>query len=320
VATIRKKNLLRLIIRGLFDVLFKYKANSTSCARPLHREEDIHPFFIVGSGRSGNTLLRRIINSHPKLFIPPETYVLGTMIRLYTLMPYISWKSLVNRLYDAFLNHPEFSTFNMNNLSQLKLDVINVDKKKRSLALIINKFYEEYRKQHAIKSCRWGDKTPLNTLFISNIATVFPNAKFIHIVRQPHDAIASYIKSGIYGDVDSAASRWVESVTTARKFGIENPTRFLEVKYEDLVIDPVNTIKLVCSFLNVKYQEDILNKFDDASELGDVAVLPHHKNVMLPIQKESIGKGKKYLSEMDIRRIDNILLQSSCPRVCDFLE
>ena len=45
---------------------------------PLHRSEDIHPFFIIGPDRSGNTLMRRVLEAHEDVHIPPESYVLGT--------------------------------------------------------------------------------------------------------------------------------------------------------------------------------------------------------------------------------------------------
>ena len=45
--------------------------------RPLHSTVRYMPFFIIGSGRSGNTLLRTILETHPEVHIPPETYVIG---------------------------------------------------------------------------------------------------------------------------------------------------------------------------------------------------------------------------------------------------
>ena len=46
----------------------------------LHGEERHDPFFVIGVGRSGNTLFRRILTAHSELHIPPETFVLGDVL------------------------------------------------------------------------------------------------------------------------------------------------------------------------------------------------------------------------------------------------
>lgn len=69
------------------------------------------PFFIIGSGRSGSTLLRRILCANPELHIPPETYVLGPAISLWEATEGDAWPVRVGRILDLFERHPEFETF-----------------------------------------------------------------------------------------------------------------------------------------------------------------------------------------------------------------
>jgi len=66
---------------------------------PLNRGELINPFFIIGSGRSGNTLLRRVLFNHSKLHIPPETLVLGHVIKLFNIHRNMAWKDIVYLIF-----------------------------------------------------------------------------------------------------------------------------------------------------------------------------------------------------------------------------
>lgn len=66
-----------------YDLYKKISKNIYWNSIPLNNNEDYKPFFIIGSGRSGNTLLRRILTKKNGIVIPPETYVLGKVIRLH---------------------------------------------------------------------------------------------------------------------------------------------------------------------------------------------------------------------------------------------
>lgn len=277
---------------------------------PLHKNEKHQPFFIIGSGRSGNTLVRRILNEHSELYIPPETYVMGESIRLYKRYRNIGWAHLVKLIYGTYEFHPEFNTFHMGNLSSLYFQVSAYRKEERSLSNIFHSFYEHYKTTHGLTGKRWGDKTPLNTLYVNEIFQVFPDAKFIHIIRNPYDAIHSYVKSGIYKNYSDAAQRWKKSVEIASAFGKKNPGSYYEIEYEQLVENPELHIKNVCEFLAIAYEENMLNMSERSDNLGDVDTLEHHANVLKPISKDNIGKGVRSLSKEDILIINEVLEKS----------
>lgn len=281
---------------------------------PLHNDESYHPFFIIGSGRSGNTLLRRILNNHPTLFIPPETYELGRSIRQSLKYPFMSWMDLVSLIYSNFQFNAEFETFGMDNLAELYHRVAQVKKPLRSVAYVINAFYGYYREVHKLDSSRWGDKTPLNTFSISEIHSVFPNAKFIHIMRDPVDCVASFLKAELFGDIRAATSRWQQSLEASIRFGRTHSDQYLELTYENLVRTPESTVQRACAFLKVDYLPSLLS-LTDTNHLGDVALRKHHYNVKNPINTQSIGNGYRQLHPKDIELIEGILMKSKNRRV-----
>lgn len=255
------------------------------------RDDKSEPFFIIGSGRSGNTLLRRILTSHKELHIPPETYVLKKVTRNFRRSRALDWCDLVYLTFSQFEFHPAFDTFQMD-LKPLIKTLVNAPKEQKNLAHLLDSFYRYHASLNGKFPLKWGDKTPLNTFGLDEIDSVFPRAKYIHIVRDGYDVIASYVKSGIYQDSVSAAYRWRNSTIRAGNFGKKRPTRFMEVKYEDLVRYPENTVTDICVFLGLTFYQNILEPSDSPQSLGDITRRRHHQNVNAPISTASIGKGR----------------------------
>ncbi len=305
------------IKKVIYNILFLEKKYINFFGIPLHKNEDYLPFFIVGSGRSGNTLLRRILNNHSELYIPPETYVLGSSIQDSFLYPQLGWANTVSLIYSNFEYNEEFETFNIKSLKHLYASVSKVPKDMRSIAYILNSFYEEYRKHNNIKSKRWGDKTPLNTFAMHELYSVFPKSKFIHIIRDPYDSIASYVKSGIYDNLEDATYRWKISLELAFEFEKKYPLAYTEIYYEDMVSNTEFEIKKLCDFLNIEFEDTMLS-MKNIDSLGDVGMREHHKKVMKPIDKTSIGKGKRTLNRKEIKIINGIIDLSKSEKLIDY--
>lgn len=287
------------------------KSFFTSPFRQRHSilsSERYQPFFIIGSGRSGNTLFRRLLNSHSDIYIPPETYVLATVIRRYRQNDRRLWPVLVENIFQIFESHPEFETFNLN-LSPLVEELKDSPETKQNLAYLLNRFYLYAAEQAGSKCVRWGDKTPLNTFYLDRIYSVFPDARFLHVLRDGCDVVSSYIESGIYSSLKDAALRWKKSVICVDRFAKKYPGSVFTLRYEDLVQDTATTLKQVCQWLGVEYEEAMSSLSQDVSKqsLGDVELKSHHSNVLNPVNTQSIGKGREKLSEESRKLIDAII-------------
>lgn len=279
---------------------------------PLNKQEKCTPFFIVGSGRSGNTLLRRIINSKNGIVIPPETYVLGKIIgQLHNAHKNMEWEEYVNLIVSTFEYHRRFYTFEIDSLSELALKLKDTEEEKRSLAYIIDQFYIFYAHKLGRNMDRWGDKTPANSIHVYQIKKLFPKAQFIHIIRDGVDVVNSYVNAGIYDEHATAALRWKGSIEFLRKFGQKNSDSYFEIKYEELVTNPEIATRNICGFLGITFDPQMLSSKDNSLGLGDVDHHHHHTNVRNDINMKSIGKGRKELSEKilnDIKKEINPLL------------
>jgi len=284
--------------RSLYDIITRFAKVLTRRSWPLHRFEAIEPFFIIGAGRSGTTLLRRILVASKQIHIPPETYVLPQIIEHYRRNAYLDWPTLVKQCMSLFELHPEFDTFQIT-LRPLLAKLYALPETERSLAKMLDMFYCYHAEQTGVNCERWGDKTPINTFALDDIYAVFPQAQFIHLLRDGVDVVHSYMSTGLISSVDIAAKRWVDSVKLACAFSVKHTDTCMEMRYEKLSCHTDTEIKRACSFLDIDYVPDMINQREHISGMGDMQKYKHYQHANETITSKYVGKGRKALSKED---------------------
>lgn len=194
------------------------------------------PFFLVGSERSGTTMLRLMLNHHSALSWPYEFDFSVDAIPENDRWPdvdaYVDWLS-IHRIFLA---------------TGLRAD--------RSLSFpdLLHSFLQQTAEREGVKvigaTChRHFDK----------LLRVWPSARFIHILRDPRDVALSCIQMGWAGNVWFAVDRWIKAEESwdrlARKIAHE---RFIEIRYEQLVAEPEATLRSICDFVGVVYESCML--------------------------------------------------------------
>lgn len=289
--------------RGLPSALLRSRAKSLVAnifgrQVPLHRQEDYSPFFIVGSGRCGTTLLRRILEANPAVHVPPESYVFAEVTKVYACQcRLLSWHHLVDLILAIFEYQKSFEVWFKESLRPLALRLHEVPWSKRSLAYIIDQLYRYHSESIGKVITHWGDKTPLNTFFLDEITAVFPKAKIIHLLRDGLDVVSSMVRANLAPDLCSAAARWKSSVRRARDFGVRFPERYLEVRYEELVSRAAETVPRICDFLQIEYSPVMVNSIDHVNKMLDVIAYPHLSKARGSISTNSLGKGRQDLNQ-----------------------
>jgi len=224
-------------------------------------ELDQAPIFIIGSERSGTTLLLAILACHPNIAVPEVTWYyprfrpylhtygdLGDITNFNTLahemanglrVPY--W-----RMTDA--NPASFGT----EIAARAADI------EQSFAGVFAAMFERYTTY--VNKPRWGEKTPGNVFYVEQILQDFPNAQFVYIYRDCRDASAEFIESQ-FGPTNaySSAVMWRDGQQAVKPFrdslGAE---QWFDVRYEDFVRDPVASLKAMCAFLGEDYDDALM--------------------------------------------------------------
>ena len=276
------------------------KSNKVPLASKAAKEVNA-PFFLIGSGRSGTTLLRTILNQHAELCIPPESHgAIPNSVKQYYRGGEKDWQKLIALTLGEFLRHTNFA-FWKTDLQKNISDLYQLKHEEQSLSVIIDYIYQEYLKKHKADAKRWGDKTPFNTLRLKWILKLYPDAKFIYVLRDPRAVASSFRKSGINTSLVESSLRWKASIEAFENIEKLSKTNLLLLKYEDLVKDPENTIRKTCSFLSVDFQENMLTEREAFS--GDGAV-EHHKNSQKEINHSSLEKWREHLTKEEIEMIE----------------
>lgn len=256
------------------------------------------PVFIVGCARSGTTLLRNLLNSHPEIKFPPESHFI---LDFYHLFGDPKTEKDVIRILDHIKKHKRFKKFE---ICINKGEVKDIRRYSELIDYIYTKFIGKYDAK------RWGDKTPLYVLDLKLLVKLFSNAKIIHIIRDGRDVADSIIKT-YFGPNNTylAAKYWKKHVEAGNSQGQSLGTsRYKEIKYEDLLNNSEQTLRSVCSFINIKYNKRINKVSPSYSTEKHRKFLkrarPHNPHTK--IIKSNQNKWKQEMSEKDILMFESV--------------
>jgi len=262
-------------------------------------EEYQQPIFILGSQRSGTTMLRLMLNAHPDIAVPHESAFITEMVPM--LKEY------------GDLSESENAEKLLNYLSKLPLVVKgqHIKDKRAILANRISSYqdlvlaiFHEYMKSE--KKSVWCDKTPFYTDKIDVLYSLFPKAKFVHVVRDGRDVAISQKKiAWLPRSMPIIAERWRWKTTICHKVGsVLPPNQFYEVRYEDLVRESIKILQDLCQFIGVSYNDNMISYHQKASTVvPDGSLRWHHNSVRRP------DSSKVYAWKNNMSKADQIIFE-----------
>lgn len=210
---------------------------------------DVFPFF-VGSGRSGTTLFRNVFDAHPQLAVMHEGHFIGAMARVRRRYESSDGVDTGVFLRDLFNN----DNFQRQGLTRPAVEEALAADPPQRLSDAIRVVLQAYADAHG--KPYFGDKTPGYVAQIGELAAMFPDAKFVHIIRDGRDVAMSYLERDEWGPATmaEAALYWRSRVGRGRRAGSKlGAGRYREVRYEDMVENPERTTTELCRFLGLQY-------------------------------------------------------------------
>ena len=201
------------------------------------------PIFVGGAQRSGTTLVRAMLDRHPNIACGPELRVIPALAGFST-----QTRGLVG---SKLIQHYGVSSDTFDDI----------------FAEMITSFLEPYRNFR--DKPRIAEKTPSNILHFPELARFFPDARFIHVIRDGRDVVSSMLTME-WSDTNTgqpmestrdpalAAASWAHHVSAGRaaeKSGLP----LLALRYEDLIARPEETLKTLFEFLGEPWSEDALS-------------------------------------------------------------
>jgi len=233
--------------------------------------KDNTPFFILGCVRSGTTMLRDLLRRHPRLECPEETHFFRWA------EPYGSPNYIAKYRQKLLQKHRELDGIN-------EFDFFVALKLAKTRKELMDFYGQRYLELIGNPSGRWFDKTPQNVYGLLLLSGYYPEAKFIHIYRNPLNVVTSLLegkvmpKHGLIGGI----SYWNESMVMLEQFKKLCPDRLIEICYEDLTQDPVPHIQAILEFVDEdpKLMEDVShlthpekNKYKQLLDQEDIEII-----------------------------------------------
>ncbi|PWI19136.1 sulfotransferase [Streptomyces sp. Act143] len=211
----------------------------------------MRPVFVLGCPRSGTTLLQLMLHAHPRIALPPETrFVLPAYERR---LGFGDLRERGNRAALAqWITGREETRFH-----ELGLDADAVAERiadgPPTLGSALGVPLQAYAESHG--KVRWGDKRPAYALHVEEILRLFPDAQFVHLVRDGRDCVASLLgMPWWHRGFHEAVATWAQVMDTTRRHARRlGPGSWHELRFEDLVADPEPQLRALCGYLGEEY-------------------------------------------------------------------
>ncbi|MFC7382597.1 sulfotransferase family protein [Sphaerisporangium rhizosphaerae] len=262
------------------------------------------PVFVIGCPRSGTTMLQLMLHSHPRIAVPPENrFLLQAYFRRRL---HGDMREAENRRGLAEWITTDRST----RFGELGLDraayVRRAVEGPGSLGSVIGEAFRAYAERFG--KPRWGDKRPCYIRHVGALLRLFPDAQFVHLVRDGRDCVASLKEMTWYKlDILHAIATWAEAVDLGRRYAERLPAgTFHELRYEDLTADPHGELAKVCRFLGEEFDPAMC----EPRRMATAAVPSHkvwHSNTHQEITQARVGSWTTRLEPWEIALCDSVL-------------
>jgi hypothetical protein len=234
------------------------------------------PLFIVGMPRSGTKLVRDLLNNHPFIYIAEiETNFLQIWQNKWSKYGDLSKLNNFKKFYNKMKKYTYFMYMEENNKLIKYYDWYHLCKD-----YTIQDVYESLIRHDTNISNHnviWGDKSPDYLRYLKNLNDLFPEARFIHIIRDVRDYCLSINKT--WGkNMLRGAQRWCNNINEAQKTSKILGSRYIEIKYENLITDSESVLKALCDFLKIDYDNKMINLKKPVENIGDAKKLKKIKS------------------------------------------
>jgi len=245
---------------------------------------NLFPFF-VGCDRSGTTLIQAVFDAHSRLAIPYESHFIPMLLRRRERYEIPGGFELDAFRRDLFA-YPFAERWG---LSRDEIAQALKEAAPNDVPAAIRTVFSTYAARE--NEPLYGDKTPGYVRALPRIAAAFPEARFVHIIRDGRDVALSLLDvEWAPNTIVDAARFWKQRVEAGRNAGrVLGSDRYAELHYEVFVDDPEKEAKRICSFLGLRFEEGMLDYRRKAESIIEQSGVPHRHEGL----REAPTKGRR---------------------------
>lgn len=254
--------------------------------------------FFVGTNGSGTTLHRAIFDSHPNLAIPGESQFITKLQKRRDV--YEAGNGFDTDLFIADLEREHrFGNWGM---PSEQLEQALSDPSPADYPDAIRKLYAGYAAGQG--KSRYGDKTQAYIHDLPVLARLFPEARFVHAVRDGRDVALAHTSGE---KMEQVALSWKRRVSAGVEAGRAlGPARYYESRFEELIDDTEGAVRRICDFIELDFDPQMLRYYERADEVIATTAAPdRHKDIHKPPTK-GLQDWRRQLSPNQVMRFETI--------------
>lgn len=254
---------------------------------------DRGPIFVGGLERTGTSLLYALLASHPNIAMTRRT----------------NWWTFFDGYYGDLADDAHLDRLLATMLRYRRHRKLEPDRERLRREFVAGertycRLFELLEGHHAerLGKPRWGDKSLHTERYADRVLECFPQARILHMVRDPRDRYASALKrwKRNRGGVGTATAAWIASVELGERNALRHPAHCRIVRYEDLATDPESELREICEFIDEPFDATML-QMGGASDFRDAGGNSSFgKFAAGQISTSSIGRYRSMLGEAQI--------------------
>ena len=251
------------------------------------------PIFIAGPDRSGTSLMFALLASHPNISMVRRTNM---------------WRYFHERYGDLKeTDHFKRCLVDMtryNRMKHLKPDAERIQSEFLSGEPTYGRLFALFHLHNAERAGkrRWGDKSLHTEHYADHVFHEYPNARIIHMTRDPRDRYASVRKR--HGRdtprLGASTGRWLFSMNRAIRNQKRYPAQYKIVRFEDVTRDPEGTMREVCAFIGEEFAPEMMTMSGAAEHTNVGGNSSFEKIEPGKISKKPVGRYREVLSNREI--------------------
>ena len=256
-------------------------------------------FIIVSAGRSGSTLVKTILSAHSEVAIPTELFFFNSVAKsLRTCVRHADNTLVLDEAIQIlsskwWIKNSNFDWIDVRDRLNMLNSVSEID--------LWEVMLDSFGAANGAKIV--GEKTISNIYHLDTIVSKVPSIKIIFIYRDLRAVAWSRLKSNVgFSDLHTISRDWVDCIQTMNRRKCDS--NVMLVAYEDLVADPIAISRQICSFLEIIFEDSMLD-FHKRSVLGYDTQQSHHFQTTRPVSKGSITKWESSLSIRQLKYLES---------------
>tara|TARA_B100001173_G_scaffold114843_1_gene99528 strand:- start:1625 stop:2629 length:1005 start_codon:yes stop_codon:yes gene_type:complete len=263
---------------------------------------------LIGTQRSGSNLLRLMLNQLDGICAPHPPHILSVFLPILSKYGNLEKSKNLDYLILDVIECIKLNPIKWENLS-ISVDMIKSKLKNPSIFQIFSSIYELYADQFDSKF--WMCKSLINMNYFNQIEKEKLNPIYIYIYRDGRDVDLSF-KKAIVGPKHSyfTAKKWLNDQTICEKIKTNvSRSRFISVKYEDLILHPKKTLFYICEKIKVKYNDKVLDYYKSNESKVSASAGEMWSNLSKPILINNSSKFIKNLNKEELQIFESIAIK-----------